>query len=103
LPSANLKRTLLYLEAIDEGGGKCSRMAFYNIAGNEENLRRWELKLCGEWSLVEKFKQEEDGREYYRKTDLGNHLHSLLKNHDYLGSLFEELIRDRLRPGAPTR
>jgi hypothetical protein len=100
MPSANLRRTLLYLEAIDEGGGKCSRMTFYNIAGNEENLRRWEQKLCNEWRLVEKSKEGDDGREYYRKTDFGGHLHTLLKNHEYLGNLFEELIRDRLRPGG---
>jgi len=73
-------------------------MSFYNIAGNEENLRRWEEKLCVEWRLVAKI-QEGDGREYYMKTNLGEHLHSLLKNHQYLGNLFEELIRDRLRPG----
>jgi hypothetical protein len=72
-------------------------MAFYNIAGNEENLRRWESKLCDEWRLVSKY-QESDGRDYYRKTDLGEHLHSLLKNHQFVGSLFEELIRDRLKP-----
>jgi len=71
-------------------------MTFYNIAGNEENLRRWEEKLCKEWRLVAKV-QESDGREYYKKTDFGEHLHTLLKNHEYLGSLFEELIRDRLR------
>jgi hypothetical protein len=96
LPSGNFRRTLQYLEAIDEGGGKCSRMTFYNIAGNEENLRRWETKLCDEWRLVSKMKEDE--REYYKKTDLGEHLHSLLKNHEYVGNLFEELIRDRLRP-----
>lgn len=99
MPSGNFRRTLLYLDAIDAGGGKCSRMTFYNIAGNEENLRRWEQKLCDEWRLVTKT-QEDDGREYYRKTDLGDHLHSLLKNHAYVGSLFEELIRNRLRPGV---
>jgi hypothetical protein len=71
-------------------------MAFYNIAGNEENLRRWEQKLIEEWRLVSRV-QEDDGRDYYKKTDLGEHLHSLLKNHEYLGTLFEELIRDRLR------
>jgi hypothetical protein len=70
-------------------------MAFYNIAGNEENLRRWEQKLCEEWKLV--VKQQEEGREYYAKTPLGEHLHQLLKGHEYVGGLFEELIRDRLR------
>jgi hypothetical protein len=99
LPAGNFKRTLQYLDAIDQGRGKCSRMAFYNIAGNEENLRRWEQKLCLEWRLVSK-KQESDGRDYYEKTDLGEHLHTLLKNHDYVGSLFEELIRNRLRSGV---
>lgn len=71
-------------------------MNFYYIAGNEENLRRWEQKLITEWRIVEKF-QEED-RDYYRKTDFGDNLHKLLKNHQFLGGLFEELIRDRLRP-----
>lgn len=71
-------------------------MVFYNIAGNEENLARWEKKLCGEWKVVEKFQSE--GRDFYRKTDLGENLHKLLKSHDYVGGLFEELILDRLRP-----
>ena len=91
----NFAKTLSYLEAIDQGGGKCSRMAFYNIAGNEENLRRWEKKLCTEWRLVSKT-QEGDGREYYQKTDFGENLHELLRNHLFLGNLFEELVRNRL-------
>jgi hypothetical protein len=95
LPSGNFNRTFRYLEAIDEAGGKAPRMAFYNIGGNEENLRRWEQKLIIEWRLVTKY--EEDGRQYYRKTELGEHLHRLLKSHEYVGNLFEELIRDRLR------
>ncbi|HMD78866.1 MAG TPA: hypothetical protein VKF39_02665 [Nitrososphaerales archaeon] len=95
MPSGNLNRTFRYLQAIDEGGGTATRMAFYNIAGNEENLRRWEQKLCQEWRLVAK--TEDDARVSYRKTDLGENLHRLLKNHEYLGGLFEELIRDRLR------
>lgn len=70
-------------------------MDFYSIAGNEENLRRWEQKLCTEWRLVTKV--EDGGREFYTKTDLGEHLHKLLKSHEYVGGLFEELIRDRLR------
>lgn len=98
LPSGNLNRTFRYLEAIDQAGGRCPRMAFYNIAGNEDNLRRWEQKLCEEWRLVA-IEKEED-RVYYTKTDLGDSLHKLLKNHEYVGSLFEELIRDRLRPGS---
>jgi len=98
LPSGNFRRTLSYLDAIDQAGGKCSRMAFYNIAGNEENLRRWEQKLCLEWRIVSKI-QDSDGRDNYTKTDLGEHLHKLLKNHEYMGNLFEELIRDRLRSG----
>ena len=95
MPSGNFNRTYRYLEAIDKAQGKATRMAFYNIAGNEENLRRWEQKLMNEWRLVAK--NEEDGREYYTKTDLGETLHKLLKSHQYVGSLFEELIRDRLR------
>ena len=97
LPSGNLGRVLRYLDAIDQGGGRSPRMAFYQVAGNEENLRRWEQKLCAEWRLVER--SEDEGRVYYRKTDLGENLHKLLKSHDYVGALFEELIRDRLRPG----
>jgi hypothetical protein len=72
-------------------------MTFYNIAGNEENLRRWEKKLCLEWKIIEKFR-DGDSRDYYRKTDLGEHLHKLLKSHEFVGGLFEELILDRLKP-----
>jgi hypothetical protein len=72
-------------------------MAFYHIAGNEMNLRRWEQKLCDDWHVVQKF--EEDGSQYYKKTKLGEYLSLLLKNYDYIGNLFEELIRDRLKPG----
>lgn len=96
MPSGNLSRTLRYLDAIDEGGGVCSRMDWYRVAGNEDNLRRWEQKLCDEWRLVSK--QTEGDKATYSKTDLGESLHRLLKNHDYVGSLFHELIRDRLRP-----
>jgi hypothetical protein len=43
LPSGNFNRTFRYLKVIDQGGregggSRASRMAFYNIAGNEENL-----------------------------------------------------------------
>lgn len=94
LPSGNLARTLRYLDAIDQGGGKATRMSFYQVAGNEDNLKRWEEKLCIEWRLVSK--TEEEGRTVYAKTDLGENLHRLLRNHEYVGGLFEELIRDRL-------
>ena len=95
MTSGNLKRILRYLEAIDSAGGRCSRMAFYNIAGNEENLRRWERKLCDEWRLVDK--ADHDGHISYAKSEMGENLQILLRNHDYVGSLFEELMRDRLR------
>lgn len=72
-------------------------MSFYQIAGNEDNLRRWEQKLCDEWRLM--VKVEEEDHTYYRKTEVGENLHQILKNHSYVGGLFEELIRDRLRPG----
>ena len=96
LPAANLSRILRHFDAIDQGSGRSPRMAFYQIAGIEENLSRWEKKLCEEWRLVERL--EEEDRVFYRKTELGENLHRLLKNHDYVGTLFEELIRDRLRP-----
>jgi hypothetical protein len=36
------------------------------------------------------------GNEFYGKTEMGKHLHKLLKGHEYVGSLFEEeLVRDR--------
>ena len=95
MPSGNLSRVLRYLDAIDSGEGGASRMAFYNIAGNEVNLRRWETKLCDQWRLVQK--KEEGDKITYTKTDLGQNLHRLLRNHEYVGTLFEELIRDRLR------
>jgi hypothetical protein len=96
LPSGNLSRTLRYLDAIDSGGGTASRMEFYRIAGNEDNLERWEEKLCVEWKLVSRVQVGE--KVSYQKTDLGQSLHRLLKNHEYVGTLFDELIRDRLRP-----
>ena len=95
MPSGNFNRTFRYLEAVELAQGKAPRMSFYNIAGNEENLRRWEQKLINEWRIVTKY--EEEGREYYRMTELGEHLHKLLKSHEYVGGLFEELTRDRLR------
>jgi len=73
-------------------------MEFYRIAGNEDNLRRWEEKLCVEWKLISK--SEDGDKVSYKKTDLGSNLHRLLKNHEYVGTLFEELIRDRLRPSG---
>lgn len=97
MPSGNLGRILRYLDAIDQGGGRSARTVFYQIAGNEDNLGRWERKLCAEWRIVERV--DENGHVYYRKTELGTSLHALLKNHDYVGTLFDELIRDRLRPG----
>ena len=60
LPSCNLSRILRYFEAIEEGSGSSSRMAFYQVAGNEDNLRRWEQKLCDEWRLISRL--EEDGK-----------------------------------------
>lgn len=96
MPSGNLNRILRYFEAVDDEGGSAPRMAFYRIAGNEDNLRRWEEKLCGEWRLM--VRVEEGDRIYYRKTEAGENLHQLLKIHGYVGSLFEELIRDRLKP-----
>ena len=74
-------------------------MDFYRIAGNEDNLRRWEQKLCEEWKLVNK--RSEGEKTAYSKSDLGESLRRLLKNHPYVGGLFDELIRDRLRPGGP--
>ncbi|HUK80068.1 MAG TPA: hypothetical protein VLU91_05345 [Nitrososphaerales archaeon] len=94
MPAGNLSRILRYFDAIDQGSGRSPSMAFYQIAGNEDNLRRWESKLCEEWRLVERL--EDNDRVFYRKTDLGENLHRLLKNHEYVGGLFEELIRDRL-------
>ena len=69
-------------------------MAFYNIAGNEENLRRRERKLCEEWRIITR--TDNDGHVSYTKSELGRQLQTLLRNHDYVGSLFEDLMRDRL-------
>ena len=63
LPSGNLSRVLRYFDAIDQGSGRSPRMAFYQIAGNEDNLHRWEQKLCEEWKLVARI--EEGERVYY--------------------------------------
>jgi hypothetical protein len=97
LSSGNFNRILRHFEVIDEGSGRSPRMAFYQIADNEDNLRRWERKLCDEWRLVARI--EEGNRVYCRKTELGENLHRILESHEYVGRLFEELIRDRLAPG----
>ena len=90
------RRILEYLNRIDDGGGKASRMDFLRIAGNEANLNRMVSYLISQKLVVEG--KDPNDRINYSKTDLGEKLHALLKGHEYFGSLLKDLGRSRLGP-----
>ena len=89
------KRILDYFDAIDSAGGRANKTDFFKVAGNVTNRDRMTSYLI-ERKLVSE--TEQDGHKYYSKTEWGEGLHKLFKNHAYLGTLFEELGRSRLRP-----
>jgi hypothetical protein len=71
-------------------------MDYLRIAGNEEILNDWiDYLLRCNLILVE---EQKDGKVAYKKTELGERLHSVLKNHDYLGPLLSDLGRERRKP-----
>ncbi len=89
------QRVYNYLKKIDEMGGKASRMDFLRIAGNERNLDRFVKYLCDRKLITE---QNSSDKTFYSKTEIGERLLSALKDHEYVGPLFEELSRSRLGP-----
>ncbi len=70
-------------------------MDFLRIAGNEANLDRW-IRYLSERRLITN--EDASGKAFYVKTEIGSRLHSVLKDHEYLGPLFEELAKSRLGP-----
>ncbi len=76
-------------------------MDLLRIAGNEANLNRMVSYLIKRGLIIEveeEGKEGQEGRVTYCKTDLGEKLHSLLKGHEYFGSLIKELGDNRLGP-----
>ena len=70
-------------------------MDFLRVAGNEEILNDWVDYLIG-CNLIKS--EVVEGRTLYLKTELGQKLHAVLKDHDYLGPLIGDLSRNRRRP-----
>ncbi|MHB8568367.1 MAG: hypothetical protein ACYC7D_15355 [Nitrososphaerales archaeon] len=108
-PLSGVSRKILqYLEAIDRGNGKATRMDFFRIAGNEVILNNW-IDYLSDCNLIATL---QINKVYYAKTDAGQKLHELLKIHPYVGPLFNDLSRrrrhktdnfgwNRLQPGDP--
>jgi hypothetical protein len=89
------KRTLAYLEKIEEVGGKASKTDLFKVSANVTNRDRMTNHLC-ECNVLKEVLEE--GREYYVMTDFGHSLYKVLKNNDYLGPLLEELGKSRIQP-----
>jgi len=89
-------RILQYLKKIDEGGGRAKRMDYLRIAGNEEILNDW-IDYLLRCNLIQ-IETQKDGKTAYVKTELGERLHSVLKDHDFLGPLLSDLSRERRKP-----
>jgi hypothetical protein len=98
-PSSSLPRVsakiLQYLTSIDVGSGRAKRMDFLRIAGNEENLNDW-VEYLARCNLIRA--EVIEGKTQYAKTDLGQRVHEVLKDHAYLGPLIGDLSRERKRP-----
>jgi len=71
-----------YLDEIDRRGGRAKRMDFYRIAGSETNLNRWIKFLMDDCKFIKKEIKED--RIYYQKTERGQFIHDVYKNHRYL-------------------
>lgn len=69
-------------------------MDFLRIAGNEKNLNDW-VNYLTRCNLIRT--ELIDGKVQYLKTELGQKLHGLLKDHADLGPLMRDLSRDRRR------
>lgn len=88
-------KILMYLNRIDEGSGRAKRMDFLRIAGNEEILNDWVEYLIN-CNLIRV--EVVEGRTQYAKTEQGQRLHVVLRDHAYLGPLMGDLSRNRRRP-----
>ncbi len=70
-------------------------MDFLRIAGNEEILNDW-VEYLTRCNLIRA--EVIEGKTQYVKTDLGQRVHEVLKDHAYLGPLIGDLSRERRRP-----
>ena len=96
------KRILQYLDSIDEASGRAKKMDFLRIAGNEANANQWIEYLC-RCNLISELddsgRNDESGggRRSYVKTELGQKVHEVIRNHDHLGPLLDDLSRMKRR------
>jgi predicted transcriptional regulator len=88
------KRVLAYFDMIESVGGRASKTDLFRISANVTNRDRMTKRLCERKLLQE---VEDGGHTYYIMTDWGKELHDLLKNHEYIGPLFEELAKSRIQ------
>jgi hypothetical protein len=97
------KRILQYLDSIDKASGRAKKMDFLRIAGNEANANQWIEYLCSCNLISEQIdapvRGDDNGgsRKYYVKTELGQKVHEVLKSHEHLGSLLDDLSRMKRR------
>jgi hypothetical protein len=71
-------------------------MDFLRIAGNEANLNDW-IEYLIRCNLISEEKSKEDGKPSYVMTEHGRKMRDILKDYYYLGPLFGDLSRNRLR------
>ena len=96
------KRILQYLDSIDQASGRAKKMDFLRIAGNEVNANQWidYLSRCNLISEQDDPGHNDEGgggRKYYVKTELGEKVHEVLRNHENLGPLLDDLSRTKRR------
>ena len=70
-------------------------MDFLRVAGNEQILNDWVDYLI-RCNVIRPETNNE--KTTYLKTELGQKLHAVLKDHGYLGPLIGDLSRNRRRP-----
>jgi hypothetical protein len=70
-------------------------MDFLRVAGNEEILNDWVDYLIS-CNVIRS--ETIETKTTYVKTELGQKLHAVLKDHGYLGPLIGDLSRNRRRP-----
>ncbi len=76
-------------------------MDFLRIAGNETNANQWidYLSRCNLISeqIDARGDENSSSKKYYVKTELGQKVHEVLRNHDQLGPLLDDLSRMKRR------